>query len=498
MTLQATTGRQQRTALTLSASLLAISLWGTFLSVHDVLASDWDRFRGPNGTGISPDPDPLPTNFSETENLQWKVALPGAGVSCPIVVGEKVFVTCYSGYGVDPQNAGNIEDLKRHLVCLDRSTGKTLWEKTVAAVLPEDVFSGMGVPEHGYASHTPTSDGKNVYVFLGKSGVLAYDLEGTELWQTSVGKQSDDRTWGSSSSPIITGNVIVVAAGPESRAIVGLDKATGKELWRADSDGFGNVWGTPVLAKIDETRTDVVIGAPNEIWGLNPANGKLKWYCEAMATDQFHSSVVVADNKIYAVEGRGGGSIAIKTGGKGDITKTDVVWSGRDSNRFSTPLLYEGRMYLISGTLARCVNAANDEQIFEARMQGGGAAPAADASAGGPGGRRPGAGPGQETGGPPGGQPPREQGGGRGGFGGFGRGGRGGSDYSSPVLGDGKIYYVTRGGDIHVIKPTDKFEKLATNRVTSESEDFSATPAISRGQIFFRSNKHLYCVSLQK
>lgn len=84
------------------------------------------------------------------------------------------------------------------------------------------------------------------------------------------------------------------------------------------------------------------------------------------------------------------------------------------------------------------------------------------------------------------------------GGGGFGGGGPGGSDYSSPVLGDGKIYYVTRKGEIHVIKPTDKFEQLATNRVTSESEDFSATPAISSGQIFFRSNKHLYCVSLQK
>ena len=92
-----------------------------------------------------------------------------------------------------------------------------------------------------------------------------------------------------------------------------------------------------------------MIGAPNEIWGLNPATGKLKWYCEAMPTDQFNSSVVISDNTIYAVEGRGGGSIAIKTGGKGDITKTDVVWSGRDSNRFSTPLLFEGRMYLISG-----------------------------------------------------------------------------------------------------------------------------------------------------
>jgi len=477
---------------------MAMSLWGTFLGASDVLASDWDRFRGPNGTGISPDPDPLPTTFSESENLQWKVALPGAGVSCPIIVGEKVFVTCYSGYGLDRQDPGKIEDLKRHLVCLDRTTGKTLWEKTVAAVLPEDYFSGMGVPEHGYASHTPTSDGKNVYVFFGKSGVFAYDLDGNQLWQTSVGKESDDREWGSSSSPIVTGDVVVVVAGPESRAIVGLDKATGKELWRADSDGLGSVWGTPVLAKIDDSRTDVVLGAPNEIWGLNPATGKLKWYCEAMATDQFNSSVVVADSKIYAVEGgrpgREGGSIAIKTGGKGDITKTDVVWSGKDNNRFSTPLLYEGRMYLISGSIARCVNAANDEEIFKGRLEGSGAAPANDAPGGPPGGR-PGGRPGQENGGQPGGQPPREQGGGRGGFGG---GGPGGSGYSSPVLGDGKIYYVTRGGDIHVIKPTDTFEKLATNRVTAESEDFSATPAISAGQIFFRSSKHLYCVSLQK
>ena len=491
---QVLTGRQHRTALALSTTVFAISLWGTFLGASGIEASDWDRFRGPNGTGISPDPDPLPTTFSETENLQWKVALPGAGVSCPIIVGDKVFVTCYSGYGIERQNPGEIENLKRHLVCLDRATGKTLWEKTVVAVLPEDYFAGMGVPEHGYASHTPTSDGKNVYVFFGKSGVFAYDLDGTQLWQTSVGKESDDREWGSSSSPIVTGDVVVVVAGPESRAIVGLDKATGKELWRADSDGLGNVWGTPALAKIDETRTDVVIGAPNEIWGLNPATGKLKWYCEAMATDQFNSSVVVADSRIYAVEGRGGGSIAIKTGGKGDITKTDVVWSGQDSNRFSTPLLYEGRMYLISGSIARCVNAANDEQIFEARMQGNGAAPANDAPGG-----RPGAGSGQNSGGQPGGQPPSPQGDLRGGFGGGGgRGGFGGSDYSSPVLGDGKIYYVTRGGDIHVIKPTDKFEKLATNRVTAESEDFSASPAISSGQIFFRSNKHLYCVSLQK
>lgn len=461
------------------------------MPVTSAQASDWTRFRGPNGTGISPDPEPLPVTFSETEHLKWKVALPGPGVSCPIVVGDKVFVTCYSGYGLDRQRLGDMKDLKRHMVCLDRNTGRTLWEKTVDAVLPEDAFTGMGVPEHGYASHTPVSDGTSVFAFFGKAGVYAWDLDGNELWKTSVGTGSDDRSWGSSSSPIVYEDLLIVPAGAESRAVVGLDKKTGKELWKAESDNLGNVWGTPSISNVDDSRSDIVIGAPYEIWGINPATGKLKWYCSAMETDQFNSSAVVADGVVYAVEGRGGGSIAIKAGGKGDVTESNVVWSGNDSNRFATPLIYEGRIYLISGGTAKCLNAADGKEIFQARLQGG--------PQSGPGERTPGAGPGGRPGGagtpggpgsrPGPGQPPG--GGGRGGFGGGGRG----SDYSSPVLGDGKIYYVTRGGDIHVLKASDTFEKLATNRLTSETEDFSATPAISNGQIFIRSSKHLYCVS---
>lgn len=465
------------------------------VAMVSVEGSDWTRFRGPNGTGISPDPDPLPVSFSETENLAWKISLPGAGVSCPIVVGDKVFVTCYSGYGVDRENPGDIKDLKRHVLCLDRTSGKTLWEKTVDAVLPEDPYFGMGVPEHGYASHTPVSDGENVYVFFGKSGVYSYDLDGKELWHVSVGTRSDDRAWGSSSSPIVVDNVLVVPAGAESRAVVGLDKQTGKELWRSESDGLGNVWGTPAISKVDDTRTDIIIGAPDEIWAINPESGKLKWYCIAMSTDQFNSSVLVTDGMIYAVEGRGGGSIAVKAGGKGDVTESNVAWSGNDSNRFSTPLVYDGRIYLLSGGMVKCLNAADGREIFQARLQGG----AAGGEAGGaerpgrPGGRSPGgAGPGGAPGAGGPGQPAGGFGGGRG-RGGF--GGGFGSDYSSPVLADGKIYYVTRGGDIHVLKASDAYEKLATNRVTSDTEDFSATPAISNGQIFIRSNKHLYCVS---
>jgi hypothetical protein len=301
--------------------------------------------------------------------------------------------------------------------------------------------------------------------------VYAWDLEGKQIWHQEVGKGSDDRAWGSSSSPILAGGVLIVPAGAEARAVIGLEAATGRELWKAEGDGLGNVWGTPALSVIDEKRTDVVLGAPYEIWGLNPETGKLRWYCSAMETDQFNSSVLIDGAMIYAVEGRGGGSIAIRAGGKGDVTASNIAWTGNDSNRFSTPLLYEGRLYLISGGTVKCVNAEDGREVYQARLQGGG-----DTAGGGA--------PGSN------GQPP---GGGRG-RGGFG-GGRGGSDYASPVLGDGKIYYVARGGDIHVLKPGDKLEKLSTNRLTAESEDFSATPAISSGQIFFRSNRYLYCVS---
>ncbi len=278
--------------------------------------ADWTRFRGPNGSGVAADKDATPTTWSDKENLKWKIALPGAGVSCPIVVGDKVFVTCYSGYGVNREDIGKEKDLKRHLVCIDRATGKTVWEKVVPSTAAEDPYQGMGVPQHGYASHTPTSDGKNVYVFFGKSGVLAFDMAGNQLWQASVGTKSDDREWGSSSSPILYEDLLIVPAGAESRMIVGLDKYTGKEVWKTDAtDTLGSVWGTPALAKVGE-NTELVIGAPSEIWGLNPKNGKLRWYCPYVDSDQFSSSVVVDGDTVFAVEGRGGGSVAVKAGGK--------------------------------------------------------------------------------------------------------------------------------------------------------------------------------------
>jgi outer membrane protein assembly factor BamB len=254
----------------LGIGLLSCAAWSSTLSAEE----GWTRFRGPNGSGVSTETDPTPTTWSATENLKWKVPLPGPGSSSPIIVGDKIFVTCWSGYGVEGNEDADQSKLKRHLICLDKTSGKIIWDKSVPAALPEDDYGGM-FAEHGYASHTPVSDGKNVYVFFGKSGALAFDLEGKQLWQTKVGDGLDGRRWGSSSSPVLYKNLLIVTASAESQAIVGLDKETGKEVWRAEADGLASTWGTPVLVELEGDNAELVIGVPYEFWGMNPNTGKL-------------------------------------------------------------------------------------------------------------------------------------------------------------------------------------------------------------------------------
>ncbi len=413
--------------------------------------ADWTRFRGPNGSGIGADGPSTPVRWGPSANVKWTAELPGAGVSCPIVVGDRVYVTCYSGYGLDRANPGDQKNLKRHLVCMDRRTGEQIWNKSVDAVLPEDPYEGIGVTAHGYATHTPVSDGENVYVFFGKTGVLAFDKDGKQLWQTNVGKESDPRRWGSSSSPILYKNLLIVPATAEGEAMIGLDTKTGKELWHQEAAGFSQCWGTPILVEVDKNRTDLVIGVASEIWGINPQTGKLRWYCKMSKSNEFCSSVVAHEGVIYAIGGRGGSSIAVRVGGKGDVTSSHVLWTGRDSSRFSTPILYKDRLYSFANDVATIIDAKTGERLGRSRLEGGS-----------------------------GGSSERRMGG----------------DYGSPILADGKVYFVRQSGDMFVLKADDKLEQLAVNRLTAAgSEEFSATPAVSGGELFIRSNKRLYCIA---
>ncbi|MCA9127679.1 MAG: PQQ-binding-like beta-propeller repeat protein [Planctomycetales bacterium] len=417
--------------------------------IHSLSAEedDWPRFRGTNGGGASR--SELPVSWTPSRNVAWRTPLPGPGVSSPIVVRDRLFVTCYSGYGMKKGELGDIELLKRHLLCLDTVTGAMIWERTVAAIQPEDSFSGIGIPAHGYASHTPTSDGKHVYAFFGKSGVVAYDLNGNPLWQTSVGTESDPWKWGSSSSPILYEDLVIVTASAESQAIIGLDKHSGKQVWRQEAVGLDGMWGTPALAKVDDQRTDLVLSVPKEIWGLDPTNGNLRWYCQATKAEQVHSSPLTGGGLVFAFTGRGGGSVAVRAGGIGDVSPSHVIWSGPDSARFGSPVGYRSNLYLVGNGILTTINGRTGKRVSQLRLTGGRAS----------------------------------------------SGGSGTADFASPVIAGGKLYYTLSTGDTYVFELEGDLKQLSVNVLTMDSERFGGSPAISRNRMFVRSDKAIYCIT---
>lgn len=467
-------------------SLISGLLATLVIATSQTNADDWARFRGPNGSGVAADGDSAPVKWSPTENVAWSAELPGSGVSSPIVVGDRVFVTCYSGYGIDREDPGQMEDLKRHLVCFDAPDGKQVWEKTVEAVLPEDSYSGIGVTAHGYASHTPTSDGERIYVFFGKTGVLAFDLDGNQLWQTSVGTESDSRRWGSSSSPILHKDLLIVTASAESLSMVGLNKKTGEQVWKQEADGLEGMWGTPALVTRSDGEAELVMSVPFEIWGMNPDTGKLMWYCDASGADQANSSAVVDGSVVYAVTGRGGGSIAVRAGGKDDVSKSNILWSGSESTRFGSPLVHDGKIYIVANGVLTSIDAATGDKVAQVRLEGG-KSPAVGGAERERGNREDGD------------RDLRESGGGGFGGGGFGggRGFGGAQDYASPVVAGNKLYHLSGTGEMFVFELDDEPKQISVNRVTDESESFGGTPAISNGRLFLRSNKRIYCIAGQ-
>ncbi len=168
-------------------------------------AGDWPCFRGPGGAGRS-EADQLPLTWSQSENLAWKTPLPGPGASSPIVKGDRVYLTCYTGYAVPDQQGGTLEQLKRHVIAVRLSDGKIVWDKSFPARLPEE----PSVRDHGYASSTLAADDKHVYVFFGKSGVIALDHEGHQVWQADVG--SEVNGWGTAASPVLHNDLVIINA----------------------------------------------------------------------------------------------------------------------------------------------------------------------------------------------------------------------------------------------------------------------------------------------
>jgi outer membrane protein assembly factor BamB len=405
-------------------------------------AADWPRFRGPGGLGIGESAVPL--EWGDSQNLFWKTPLPGPGSSSPVVHGADVFVTCYSGYGV-PGGDGRQASLVRHLVCIDRASGLERWRRDVPAELPEDAYEGF-LTEHGYASSTPVVDADAVYAFFGKSGVIAFDRAGSELWRVAVGKESSSRRWGSAASLILHDDLVIVNAAEESQSIRGLDRRTGREVWKAEAAALELAYGTPAIASLADGRADLVVAVPGEIWGLDPATGKIRWYAEHALTGNVSPSVIVDGDTVYVFGGfRSAGSLAVRAGGDGDVTKSHVLWTSKTSSYVATPLLHAGHLYWIDDRgQAFCSDAKTGAQVYRSRVA-------------------------EITGG---GRPV----------------------YASPVLTAGRILVVTRWNGTLVLPAEPRFEVLACNRFTGDDSDSSGTPAIADGRLFLRSGRFLYCV----
>jgi|TARA_B110000116_G_scaffold255589_1_gene254046 outer membrane protein assembly factor BamB len=399
------------------------------------------RFRGTDGSGSSANVD-IPTKWSAQSNLKWKAEIPGAGSSTPIVVGDRVYVTCYSGYGTDLNSTGNSKSLARHLIALDLNTGKEIWTASVANTSTEDQFQGF-LTEHGYATSTPTSDGENIYAFFGKSGVFAFDKQGKQLWNTSVGTESGSRHWGSSASLIGYKNLIIVNAADESQTIYGLNRQTGEVVWKAEAAGLENTFCTPLLITIGD-RTELVIAVPWEIWGLDPETGKLLWYVETDLDSNICPSVIAKDGIVYAMGGRTGGSIAVRAGGKGDVAKTHVLWKGTATSYVPSPVIHKDRLYWVNDRgIALCANAKTGELVYQERIAASGT---------------------------------------------------GRLFYASVSLINNKLYAVSRHGGTFIYETGDKFTQITNNKHMDETA-FNASPVITGNHLLLRSNSHIYCIS---
>jgi outer membrane protein assembly factor BamB len=411
--------------------LLSLAL-GLFL-VSNTLA-DWPGFRGPNGLATSADRG-LPIKWGPDENIFWKAKLPGPGASSPVVTGNRVFVTCYSGYGESRSTAGDISKLTRHLLCLDRGSGKLLWQKDVPAKQPETDIGKM-VREHGYATHTPATDGERIYAFFGRTGVFAYDLTGKELWSKEVGKYVN--AFGSGASPVLYKNLLIVNAAVEGSSLLALDKMTGKEVWRVK--GLGDCWSTPLLVDVPDGKTELVLSEPAVVEGYNPDTGEQLWSCETLGTAYVSSMPLTRNGIVYLMTAGSDGRLflAIRAGGKGDVTNSHVAWRQKVGASYTSPVLVNDRFYFFSA-FAYCLKADTGEVVFQERLPGLG------------------------------------------------------NEYPSPVVVDSHIYFFARSGRGFVLAPSDKLDVLAQNEPL-EGGGFVASPAVSGGRLFVRNNEYLYCL----
>jgi len=413
------------------------------------IADNWHQFRGPENNGVSRTAKP-PLSWSEKGNLRWKARLDGAGVSSPIIWGEKVFLLTARNTGkVDPSLPKPEDQPERvfgikHpntsyemvVLCFDRNTGKTLWRKVAKTKIPHEGHHR----DASFASATPFCDGKRLYCWFGSAGLFAYSLDGKKLWERDLGKARVGASLGEGSSPVVhDGKLILVRDFDRGQSsIVVLDAANGKTLWKKDREER-NAWATPAIAEYDGV-TQVITTATNQVRSYNLENGELIWWAKGL-TNNCTPCPIAENGVVYCMSGYKGFSLlAIPISGRGDVTDSILWKADRGTPYVPSPILYQGQLYYTQ----------SNQNILSSRLASDGTEKIART-------RIP------ELGGV----------------------------YASPVGADGKIYFTGRYGTTVVIEAGSEFKILATNRL---DDQFHASPALSGKQIFLRGMRYLYCL----
>ncbi len=402
-----------------------------------VQAENWSQFRGPSGNATAEESQ-APTKWSPTENIAWKVPLPGRGASSPVVWEDKIFLTAYTGYGEDDQNPGEKQNLKLHTLCLDRKQGHILWNQSIPASPNTQEFSRR-VADHGYATATPATDGKIVVSFFGVSGVVAYDLAGTLLWQHDVGTKTAG--FGSASSPVIFEDLVYINASIESGTLFALDKKTGKEAWSFSP--INRAWTSPCLAKNPDGDEELIVSQKDAIFGFEPKTGKQLWTCDGV--DDYVVPVPVShEGIVYCLGGRTNRCIAVKLGGRGNVTETHKLWKANIGANVTSPVYYEGHLYWASDkAIANCLDAKTGKEVYRERL------------------------------------PTRAR------------------IYASIIRAGKHLYMTTRDRGVVVLEAKPKYTEVAQNQLITEGQDevmFNASPAVSGNQLLFRTDEFLYCI----
>jgi len=431
-----------------------------FLRASGLDAEDWPQWRGPSGNGVS-DGSALPVQWSVGEHVAWKALLAGLGASSPIVWGDRVFVTSQKGVvpvqqGMQPQLARDDQALasrenpmggrsmkadtpggKVFLIveAFRRSDGSRLWEYRTPAT---GEFPQLH-EKHNLATPTPVTDGTLVYAWFGTGQIVALDMEGRLAWTRHLGMEySAFKTpWGHGGSPVLyKGTLILLCDHEEKSYLLALDKSTGKERWKVDR-GKGRISHSTPLVTEGPGGDELIVNSSERIDAYNPENGEFLWHTgnqrqTPIPSPVFHNGV------IYLSRGyRNSDFFAIRAGGRGDVTASNILWRVPAGASYVPSILYyDGLIYVTNEVgIVMCVEAETGKTVWRRRL--------------------------------------------------------GGIFFASPVAGDGKVYMVSETGETFVLRAGRAPEILATNDL---GERMIASPAISNGQLFLRSDGSLFCI----